>query len=247
MIRRVLTVLALLLLAPPPAAAQSFDCPTLYDEGNYAAAADCFEQLAAQGNRNGHLFYNLGNARYREGALGEAILGWRRAALYLPRDGDLKANLKRGRALAKDDLPPPGKRAALARTVLGPYDALSASELLLLGATAWALLLLLGAIRLTRPLPGWGAGAGVLGLLVLLGLGGWSVRSYKISQHPDAVILAEEVTLRSGRDVLSTDLARLHEGAEVRVVEVSDGWVQVALSTGPRGWLSAGAVGLVQW
>ena len=244
---RAATLVGTLLLLATPAAAQSFDCPTLYDEGDYAAAADCFEALADQGNGNGHLFYNLGNARYREGSLGEAILGWRKAALYLPRDGDLKANLKRVRDLAKDDLAPPGEREALARTLLGPYDALSASELLLVGAVAWALLLILGAIRFTRPLPGWGAGAALLGFVVLFGLGGWSVRSYTISQHPDAVVLAEEVTLRSGRDVLSTDLARLHEGAEVRVVEVSDGWVQVALSTGPRGWLSAGAVGLVQW
>jgi len=245
-IRAALVGLAVCLFAAP-AAAQTFDCPTLYEKGEYGAAAECFEALARQGNGNGHLFYNLGNARYREGSLGEAITAWRRAELFLPRDGDLRANLKRGREQAKDDLAPPGERAALGRTLMGPYDALAGSELLLLGAVAWTLLLLLAAVRLSRPIPGGGAVAALLGLIVVLGLGGSSLRSYTISRHPVAVVLAEEVTLRSGRDVLSTDLAKLHEGAEVTVVEVSEGWVQVALSTGLRGWLSRGSVGLVQW
>jgi tetratricopeptide (TPR) repeat protein len=207
---RVLIPAALLVLTAAPAAAQSFDCPTLYDEGSYAAAGDCFEQLGQQGHHNGHVLYNLGNSRYREGALGDALVAWRRAELYIPRDADLKANLKRGRDQARDDLAPAGQRGALARTLLGPYDALTSSELLLLGALAWALLLLVLGIRLSRPVPGWQGVAAVLALLVLFGLGGWSVRSYSISEHPAAVILADEVTLRSGRDVLSTDLARLH-------------------------------------
>ncbi len=234
-------------LGASPAAAQSFDCPTLYADGDYGAAAACFEALAAQGNANGHLFYNLGNARYRAGEVGAAVLAYRRAALYLPRDGDLEANLDRARTLSRDDLEPPGGREALARTLLGPYDALSASELLLLGAIAWALLFGVAAIRLVRPFAGWGGVVALLGAVALFGLGGWAARSYTISQHPVAVVLEPEVTLRSGRDVLSTDLARLHEGAEVEVVEEDGDWVQVALSTGLRGWLSRGSVGLARW
>jgi tetratricopeptide (TPR) repeat protein len=249
-----LALVATLLLAFGPAAAQeptvarpaSFDCTGLYSAGQYRDAAGCFESLEAQGHLNGHLLYNVGNARYRSGEFGRAILAYQRARLFLPRDGDLKANLGSARDQAKDDLPPPGQREGLARALLGPFDALSASELLLLGAIAWALLFVTLGVRLHRPFAGWLALAVTAGLVASAGLGGWAARSYSVSRHPVAVVLVEEVTLRSGRDVLSTDLARLHEGAEAKVVEQTDDWVQVTLSTGPRGWLPSGAVGLVR-
>ena len=224
----------------------AFDCPGLFEAGRYLEAASCFESLLDQGNVNGHLLYDLGNAWYRAGEMGEAIVAWRRARLFLPRDGDVKANLDAARDRTKDDLEPPDLRAGLARPLLAPFDALAASELLLLGSIAWAMLFIVLAIRLRRPFAGWLALVATLAVLAIAGLGGSLARSYSVSRHPVAVVTTEEVTLRSGRDILSTDLARLHEGAEARVVEESDGWVQVTLSTGLRGWLPSDALGLVR-
>jgi hypothetical protein len=231
---------------PVVARPASFDCPGLFEAGLYLDAVSCFESLEDQGNVNGHLLYDLGNARYRAGQMGEAIVAWRRARLFLPRDGDVKANLDAARDQTKDDLEPPGQRAGLARPLLAPFDALAATELLLVGSVAWALLFLVLSIRLRRPFAGWLALACTLAVLTIAGLGGSMARSYSVSRHPVAVVTLDEVTLRSGRDVLSTDLARLHEGAEATVVEQRDDWVQVTLSTGLRGWLPAGAVGLVR-
>lgn len=249
-----LSVLAGCLLVAIPARADGpvvarsagFDCPRLFEAGEYLEAAACFESLEAQGHLNGHLLYNLGNAWYRAGEMGEAILAWRRARLFLPRDGDLVANIDAAREWTKDDLEPPGRRRGLARPLLAPFDALSASELLLAGSIAWALLFVALAIRLRRPFAGWLALASTLAILAAAGLGGSLARSYSVSRHPTAVVLVEEVTLRSGRDVMSTDLARVHEGAETTVVEERGEWVQVTLSTGLRGWLPAGSLGLVR-
>lgn len=250
--RTALLVAATLLVTAAPSLAQellaqapTFDCSELYASGEYEAAAECFEALERQGNGNGHLLYNLGNARYRAGQLGLAVHAWRRAHLFLPRDGDLAANLRTAREQLRDELAPPDQREPLARALLAPYDSLSARELLLLGASAWGLLFILLAIRLVRFVPGWLPGALALGAITLFGLGSWSVRSYSVARHPVAVVIVDEVTLRSGRDVMSTDLARLHEGAEASVVERTDDWVQVSLSTGLRGWMPAAAVGLV--
>lgn len=249
-----LPLLAVCLLVAPSAWAQepvvarpaSFDCGGLFDAGDYTRAATCFEALEADGQVNGHVLYNQGNSWFRAGETGEAILAWRRARLFLPRDGDIVANIEAAKEWTKDDLQPPGQRQGLARTLLAPFDALSASELLLAGSIAWALLLLVLSIRLRRPFAGWLALAATLAVLAMAGLLGSAARSYRVSQHPAAVVLVEQVTLRSGRDVMSTDLARLHEGAEASVVEESDDWVQVTLSTGLRGWLPAGSVGLVR-
>lgn len=247
-----MSAILVLLLLVAPAAAQELgaspgaDCSSKYGAGDYAEAAACFRALEAAGHRNGHLLYNEGNAWYRAGDTGRAVLAFRRAAIYLPRDGDVRANLQSARRRAKDDLAPPDTRGALASTVLAPYDALSPGELLWLGSVAWALLFGLLAVRVRRELPG---GVGPLILLASLAaaaLIGWSARSYQLTASPLAVVVGQEVTLRSGRDLQSVDLVRLHAGAEVRVVEEGGSWYQVALSSGQRGWLPGSEVGLVR-
>lgn len=240
-------LLLLLLLLPTVAFATpaSDKCVSQYNDGQYTEAARCFEALEAEGHHNGHLLYDQGNAWYRAGDVGRAVHAWRRAGLFLPRDGDLAANLRTAREKTRDDLAPPDERGALGRTLLLPYDRMSANELLLLGAVFWALLLVLGAIRMVRAFPG---SAGLLllcGVLSAGGLIGWGARSIQLATAPLGVVLTEEVTLRSGRDVQSRDLALLHAGAELTVVERTTGWVQVALSSGQRGWLPADSVGLV--
>jgi tetratricopeptide (TPR) repeat protein len=245
---------ALLLLSPVPGQApkaqettDQYNCPALYDSGDYVSAASCFSSLEANGNHNGHLLYNLGNALQQAGETGEAILAYRRAQLFLPRDGDLVANLASARDKARDDLSPPGQREALAATLLAPYDSLSAAELLLLGTLAWALLFALLTLRSWRAEPLLSLPVVLLAVLAMLALGGHVARSYQVSKQPTGVVLADEVTLRSGRDLRSVELARLHEGAELTVLDEVSDWTQVRLSTGQRGWLPRSSLGLTRF
>ncbi len=241
-------ILWILVALPAVAAAspQSEACVAHYNEGRYSEAAACFEGLEAEGHRNGDLLYDQGNAWYRSGELGRAILAWRRAELLIPLDGDLAANLRASRDRTRDDLPLPDARGPLARTLLVPIDRMAAGELLLLGALAWALLFGLATVRLLRPFPG-AAGAMAIGAVIaVLGLGGWAFQRWEHTARPVGVVLDEAVTLRSGRDLQSRDLLVLHEGAEVSVVERGDTWLQVAVPEGPRGWLPAEAVGIAE-
>ena len=104
----------------------------------------------------------------------------------------------------------------------------------------------LAALRLRRELPGLVPGIALGALVAALGLGGWLIKGWEQSVRPIGIVLSEEVTLRSGRDLQSRDLLVLHEGAELRVHERTDDWVQVGINEGPRGWLPAGSVGVVE-
>ena len=66
----------------------------LYDQGNYQKSVTVLEGLFRDGHINGHLLYNLGNAHYRYGNRGAAIAAWLAARELLPRDPDIRANLK---------------------------------------------------------------------------------------------------------------------------------------------------------
>lgn len=68
--------------------------------GEYRESARVFESILADGFRSGAVYYNLGNAYFRAGQFGRAILNYRKAQAYRPRDPYLKANLEQALAAA---------------------------------------------------------------------------------------------------------------------------------------------------
>ena len=81
----------------------------LYKNNQYQSAIDEYNKLVKQGYEGTSLYYNLGNAHYRLGKVGFAILYYEKALKFSPGDEDTKHNL----ALAKrnlkdkvDELPP---------------------------------------------------------------------------------------------------------------------------------------------
>ena len=82
-----------------------FDAATSADQ--YREAAKEFESILTDGYRSGAVYYNLGNSYFRAGEYGRAILNYRKAMPYLPRDPYLKANLKQAIAVAPGKLAEP--------------------------------------------------------------------------------------------------------------------------------------------
>src|SRR5262249_11164242 len=86
----------------------------LYAQKDYAGAVQAYEQ-ALQGGHDARAHYNLGNALFRTGKIGEAIANYRRAYYLAPRDRDVEANLTFARAYRVDKTTsPPGPLARLA-------------------------------------------------------------------------------------------------------------------------------------
>lgn len=77
--------------------------------GEYRESASQLESILSDGFRSGAVFYNLGNAYYRAGEFGRAILNYRKAKPYLPRDPYLAANLQQALAVAPGRLPDPAR------------------------------------------------------------------------------------------------------------------------------------------
>ena len=67
---------------------------------DYRESASVLESTLEGGFRNGAIYYNLGNAYFRAGDYGRAILNYRKARPYRPRDPYLAANLQQALAVA---------------------------------------------------------------------------------------------------------------------------------------------------
>jgi hypothetical protein len=65
-----------------------------YDANRPADAAALYASLVGQGYESKELYFNLGNAYFKIGKLGLAVLNYRRAWQITPRDPDIQANLR---------------------------------------------------------------------------------------------------------------------------------------------------------
>jgi hypothetical protein len=76
---------------------------------DYREAAQELESILADGFISGAVYYNLGNAYYRAGEYGKAILNYRKAKPFRPQDPYLNANLQQALAVAPGRLPEPAE------------------------------------------------------------------------------------------------------------------------------------------
>lgn len=209
-----------------------------YESGEFAQAIGLYEQLLESGFDNGHAHYNLGNAYLRHGELGRAIASYRQASSLLPRDQDVRANLAFARKSAKDALAPP-EPSAVKRTLFFWHYGLSRAELgtlvVVLNALLWAILILRLYRRASETLR-WTTI--VLLLLVLVTGGSLAIRHLKPQQV--AVVVPQEVDVRSGTNDTALVLFKLHAGTELRVVDRREGALRIALpEAGRGGWIDA--------
>ena len=73
-----------------------------YNEGEFERAIDEWQNCIDNGFQNADLYYNLGNAYFRNGQLGLAIYNYKVALKLRPNDDDFKHNLEYAQAMTKD-------------------------------------------------------------------------------------------------------------------------------------------------
>lgn len=217
---------------------------TAYLQGDYQTAADSYENLIQQGFHQGDLYFNLGNAYYRMGDLGFALVNYLRAQEEMPRDSALNENLARVRSIRldiqNDEISVLVSVAALTTETFTVRE-LSWIVLFLWGGV-WMLLLL--RMRKSDPSPEKGLGVVtyfLIALVVLLLVLGFLLGGRLISEmlRPAAVVIPQSVSAMSGPGEDYLELFIIHQAAEARIIQTGDQWVWVELPDGRQAWLPA--------
>lgn len=205
-----------------------------YKEARYKDAAKGYGQLIRSGHESGHLYYNLGNAWFRLGRIGKAILNYERALSLIPRNADLNFNLRHARDRIMDDIP---QSKGLFQATFFWLDSLSLKELFhvffIINILFWGVLIVR---QFTRSEPAYYL---FLALLVLwvLAVASFGLKWYQTETDDRAVILAKEVNILAGPDTKDIVLFKLHDGTIVRHERSEDGWALIRLPDKKRGWL----------
>jgi hypothetical protein len=210
----------------------------LYAQKDYAGAVHAYEEALKSGH-DPRTHYNLGNALFRSGKIGEAIINYRRAYYLAPRDHDVIANLAFARAYRLD------KSTAVA----SPLSHLADRTLRLLSRSEAALLAGVLFTLAGLALSAWIVWRGRLlalatGACALVGLYGFLAQQLWTDEVADrpAVVVVPEVSAASGPGDEFKQVLLLHDGTEVRIRETRGDWALIQLPGGSGGWLKQTAV-----
>ena len=206
----------------------------LYAEGKYSDAANLYEIILQHGGVSPELLFNAGNAEFKAGHLGKAIAAYRQAELLAPRDAELRANL----AFVRNQVQGATLRESRWQNWIG---SLTLNEGAVLTAVFfWALFALLS-LRQVKPALAPKLQP-VTRLAAALAIFSGAILGLQAANHFNssvAVITVPDAAARSGPFDDAQNVFTVRDGAELKILDRHDGWVQVASNAGKIGWLSA--------
>jgi tetratricopeptide (TPR) repeat protein len=220
----------------------------LYQRGKIAEARDLYQAVVQEGFISGPLYYNLGNAYYRTGDIGRAILNYERALRLMPTDEDVQHNLAMANLRITDRIEP------VPRLVLWEYWDGVKNWFSLLGAT-WAgyaiyclLLASIAAVFLARSYrlrkTGFVASF-VSGLLLVFFVVLFLAKVADTGRTDEAIVVAPITTVKNSPDTRSSDAFVLHAGVKVWILDGVNEWLKVRLADGKVGWMEKSAADII--
>jgi len=213
-----------------------------YQRGDYEAARERYLAQAQQGPVTPAVWYDLGNASLKLQQPGWAILYYERAALAMPRDRDLQANLSV--ALASRRVPPsaeaPGWLQFVWQRLLGFF---TLNEL----TGAAVALYLLSCVLLTWRLRGRHFRRRYLWLLVtalvlMVFVAGLTLGKWRGDWNPARAVVVTDSALYAGPADTFPAVRSAYQGEMAQTLRREGFWCEVALENGSQGWILQSAV-----
>jgi tetratricopeptide (TPR) repeat protein len=217
----------------------------LYENGRYPEAAQTYEQLIAQGWQDTMVYYNLGNAYYRQADMGRAILNYERAARLAPRDADIRANLQLACEQIVDQIT--ADDSTLNQLTVFARSWLTLNEMAVAAVAVWFLLTACWLVYRRRRTAVWRGLVLLTAVLLLGGIFSLGTRLYEESTRPVGIVVAAETAVSSGPGEQYPDQFTVHSGTAVHILEQRPQWTRITLPGDQlQGWVPVGVVTAVE-
>lgn len=211
-----------------------------YNQGLYDSAIQVYAKVLDEGLESYELYYNMGNAYFKNNQLPSAILYYEKAKKMAPNNEDVNFNLSIANSMIVDKIE---KVPEMFYKKWWDYfyNALGEDEWTVLFIVSWVILLFfIGLFFLTksRNTKKVSFYLGVLFLLSTITTFGLSSQKYYYTkENKEAVIFTPTVTAKSSPTQSAVDLFVIHEGTKVQIMDEVQGWIKIRLRNGSIGWL----------
>ena len=214
------------------------DANAQYAEGNYAAAATQYEQIL-QEQPTAEVYYNLGNAYFKQGELAQSILAYERALRLKPSFKDAKHNLQFAQSRIIDNIEDT-QSFFLSNWLKAIRNALS-QRVWMVGSIILFIMALVGfflfAFSQTLWLRKTAFYCSVIALVIsVMACANAGSLYQRDTQRSEAIITQGIVNAKSSPDRSGNDLFTVHEGTKVEIHEVIGDWCCVHVGNN-IGWM----------
>lgn len=216
------------------------DANTAYINANYPRAVELYQAIEEQGLASAKLYYNMGNAYFKMDDMGHAILYYNKALRLAPGDADIRYNLDVANSYTKDRIQVVPE-LFITRWVRGVRQMISGNAWAVLSLVFFAIMLvavmayLLVSNLLFRKI---GFFAAIVSLLLFVVTTAFAVTERRHATSPnEAIVMRASVSVKAAPEKNATDMFVLHEGTKVRVGNLVEGWIEVTIADGNKGWL----------
>ncbi len=212
----------------------------LYAKGQYREALATYQQLIDQGYQSAAIYFNMGNASYKNDDIASAVLYYEKAHKLAPGDDDINYNLKYVNLKTTDkieEVPEFFLTRWWHDFILGfSTQALAIWSIVfvLLGSVVLALYFFAGSVGIKKVSFYFSIICFFAGVLAVFTAG--RQLSY-FETHHEAVVFSPSVNVKSSPAERSNTLFVIHDGAKVDVLGHSNGWTKISLANGNEGWL----------
>jgi tetratricopeptide (TPR) repeat protein len=211
-----------------------------YMNEEYAYAAEKYEEIISLGYESPYLYYNLGNAYFKDNKFGRAILNYERAQKLAPSNEEIKHNLKIANARIVDKVEPVPLifYERWWKSIVNWQNADNWAKtgiiLLFLFFTAAAFYLFARTLFIKKI-------SFYLGFLLLFVCAFSFVFAnnyHKINLSDNtAIVMTMRSTAKSSPSENSNDVFVIHEGTKVKITNNLGLWVEIKLANGNIGWI----------
>jgi tetratricopeptide (TPR) repeat protein len=205
-----------------------------YAAGDFKAAIADYEELVRSGQDTPNVFYNLGNAYFRQKNFGHAILNYERALALDPHHPEAQANLRVARDEARALELIPNRWERLFSVANENQYAVTAVIAFWIGLFSIAVFMF--GSRRSRS-------AVALSILSLSIFAIAVVATYQLSHGKNgrglAIVTGDKVEARLATADNANRVLTLPAGSEIKIVSQRGDWIYAALPNNLRGWMPA--------
>lgn len=220
----------------------------LYKEKNYAGAIALYDSVAQSGYVSPELFFNLGNAHFKNGNLAPAILNYERAKKLAPDDADIDFNLRIAnlRVVDRVEAVPELFFVKWVKNLVISHSSDGWAKLAL--GMAWGAFVLALLFLFVNHM--WVKRISFLAALLMLFISflfaflAYNQYNYQ-RESSEGVVFVKNVYVKSAPDAQSTDLFMLREGVKVTLLESEGDWQKIQLADGKVGWIQRSGLEMI--
>lgn len=214
------------------------DANTQYAEGNYAEAAVLYQQIIEE-SPSAEVYYNLGNAYFKQGELAQSIIAYERALRLKPSLKDAKHNLQYAQTQIVDNIQNT-HAFFLSNWLKTMRNALSQRTWINISIALFILTLIAIFIFAFSQNVGLRKAAFYTALITLLIVIVACINAGSLhqrdTQRTEAIITQGIVNAKSSPDRSGNDLFTIHEGTKVEIKDVIGDWCCIHVGNN-IGWM----------